>query len=77
MSVTPHKRAALAGKFARLTKAARRAEEDMLVAIFEAHEDGAPYALIAQLIGDRSASGIPAKAAKGKAIAERRRRTGL
>ena len=72
MSLTPHKRAALAGKFARLVKARQRAEEMLLVAIYEAHQDGASYADIAHMIGDKSRAGTARKGAKGKALAEKR-----
>jgi hypothetical protein len=69
MSMTPHRRAALAGKLSRLTKAATRANEMLLVAIYEAHRDGASYADIAYMIGDKSPSGIQAKVAKGEVLA--------
>lgn len=62
----------LAGKFARLVKARQRAEEMLLVAIYEAHQDGASYDVIAHMIGDKSPAGIARKIAKGKALAEKR-----
>lgn len=53
--------------------AAQAAAEDVLVAIYEAKSDGLSQADIARHLGDKSPSGIAAKALKGKSILERRR----
>lgn len=53
--------------------AAQKATEDVLVAIHEAKSDGLSQADIARHLGDKSPSGIAAKALKGEAILERRR----
>lgn len=74
MSVTPQQRALWTKRLLRLTEAARRAQDDVLVAIHEATVGGVSQADIAYMIGARAPSGIKAKAGKGKAIAEARRR---
>jgi hypothetical protein len=75
MSIRPSQRGQLAKKFQRLVAAQRAAEEAVFVAIYEASEAGASHSEIAHMVGDKSRSGIPAKADKGKAIVESRRRT--
>jgi hypothetical protein len=75
MSISPSQRGQLAKKLVRLKAASVAADEALFVGIHEAHEAGLSYDDIAHQIGDKSGSGIPAKAAKGKAIVESRRRT--
>lgn len=74
MSVTPQLRGTWAAKLGRQAQAAVRAQEDLLVAVHEATQAGVAQRDIAHMIGDKSKAGIAAKAAKGKAIAEGRRR---
>lgn len=74
MSVIPSHRGVLAKKLGRLVAAQKTAEEAVLVAIHEAREAGASYDDIAHMVGDKSRSGIPAKARKGKAIIESRKK---
>lgn len=73
MSVSASQRGMLAKKFERLVKARTDAEEAYFVAIYEAMEAGASHRDIAHMVGDKSGSGIPAKAAKGRAILEARK----
>lgn len=75
MSVTPNKRAALTKKFSRLLAAETAAREAVLIAVYEAAEDGLSQADTAHMLGGVSPSIIKAKAAKGKAILEGRKRT--
>lgn len=77
MTLSPEQRGGLVQRFKRLTAAVRTADEDLLVAVYEATQQGASHRDLAHLIGLRpsSKSGIPDRAAKGKAILERRRRT--
>lgn len=72
MSLNPSKRSGLQRRLGRLTDARRTADADYLVGIYEAVRDGASYADVAHMVGDKSPSGISAKAAKGKAILEAR-----
>jgi len=74
VSISASHRGVLAKKFAKLVAARTAAEEAVLVAIHEAVEAGASQRDIAHMVGDKSGSGIPAKAAKGRAILEARRR---
>jgi hypothetical protein len=73
VSVTPQKRRAWEQKFQRLTKAAQRAADDVLVGVHEARLDGLTQADVAYMIGDASPSGIAAKDSKGKKILEARK----
>lgn len=74
MSVSSQQRGTWAKKLDRLTKAATRAEEDVLVAVCQATEIGLSLADIAYMIGDKSSSTIRPKADKGKKILEGRKR---
>lgn len=73
MSLSPSKRSGLQRRLERLTDARRKADQDYFIAIAEALQDGASYADVAHMVGDKSASGIPAKAAKGRKLLESRR----
>lgn len=57
----------------RLTDARVKAEEDILVFIHEAKEEGVSHAAIAAMFPRVSASGIPAKAEKGAEILAERK----
>lgn len=74
MSITASRRGMLAKKLSSLAANRRAAEEALLVGIYEAHEAGLSYDDIAHQIGDKSGSGIPPKARKGKTILEDRRK---
>lgn len=63
-----------ARKLQRLVEAQETAGRDVFVGIHEAREAGLTLADIAHAIGTHS-TGVPAKVAKGKMIAERRKRT--
>lgn len=63
-------------RFADLVPAAQTAAEDVLIGVYRAKKDRLSHAEIARMIGQKSASGIPAMAAKGEAILERRRKRG-
>ncbi|MET9385330.1 hypothetical protein ABZY09_30730 [Streptomyces sp. NPDC002928] len=76
MTVSRQKRKAWEMKFSELAPAARKAAEDLLVAIHNADEDGVSHADIARMIGDKSRSGIAAKATKGRLVLARRQRRG-
>ena len=68
------KKRAWEAKFERLTTAAEKAADDVLVGIHEAREDGLSQADIAYMVGGISPSGIKPKAAKGEKIAMERKR---
>lgn len=51
-----------------------KAQDDLLVGIYQARAAGLSQADVAFMIGDKSSSGIGAKEAKGKAIIEGRKR---
>lgn len=74
MSVTPQLRGTWTTKLARLSKTAQRAQEDLLVAIYEATEVGVSQADIAHMLGGIAPSGVAAKRDKGRAIKEARKR---
>lgn len=57
-----------------LAKEAMRAQEDLLVGIYEARQERVSQADVAAFIGDRSNSGIKAKEVKGQEIKEKRKR---
>lgn len=61
-------------KFKALLVAREKANADVFVAIHEAREDGLTFAAIGSMT-DTHPSGVPAKAAKGQRIAERRKRS--
>jgi hypothetical protein len=71
MSISPSQRGQLAKKLSGLAATRLKAEEALYVGIYEAHEAGLSYDDIAHQIGDKSGSGIPAKARRGKAILDR------
>jgi hypothetical protein len=73
VTVSQQKKRAWEQKFQRLTKAAQKATEDVLVGVHEARQDGLTQADIAYMIGDASASGIAAKDSRGKKILEARK----
>lgn len=76
MSLTPEKRAGLHRRLKRLVAAQKAADDAVFVAIFEATQDGASQRDVAYMIGHRptSKNGIAAKAAKGGAILEGRKK---
>lgn len=74
MSITPQLRGTWKASLRRQSSAAQRAQDDLLVGIYEATETGVTQADIADAVGDSSPSGIKAKAAKGKKILEARKR---
>lgn len=74
MSVSNAKRSAWAKKFGRLTAAEKKTQEDTLVAVYEATQDGVTQADIAYMIGGIAPSGIAAKAVKGQKILEGRKK---
>lgn len=74
MTISRQKRAAWETKLKARAVAAQKATEDVLVDVHKAMQDGVSQADIARWLGDKSASGVPAKALKGLAILERRRR---
>lgn len=74
MSLTPQMRGTWAAKLGRLSKAAQRAQDDVLVAVYEATEAGVSQSDIAHMLADVSKSGVAAKRDKGKAIKEARKR---
>ncbi|MFC5799146.1 hypothetical protein [Streptomyces formicae] len=73
MSVSSQKRRAWEQKIHRLTRAAQKANEDVLVAIYEATEDGLTQADVAYMVGGVSPSGIKPKAIKGAKILKERK----
>lgn len=73
--VSRQKKRAWEAKFERLTTAAEKAADDVLVGIHEAREDGLSQADIAYMVGSISPSGIKPKAAKGEKIAMERKRS--
>lgn len=75
MSITPQSRSAWTKKLSRLVAAETAAREAVLTGIYEATSAGLTQADAAHAIGDKSSSSIAAKAAKGKAILEGRKRT--
>lgn len=74
MTASRQKKRAWEAKFKRLTDAAQKAQEAILVGVHEARQDGLSGSDVAYMIGDRSSSGIKAKEEKGRAILERRKR---
>lgn len=74
MSVTPQMRGTWTTKLGRLSKAAQRAQEDLLVAVYEATETGVSQSDIAHMLGGVSPSSVAGKRDKGKAIKEARKR---
>jgi len=60
-------------KLTTLADGVDKAQEDLLVAIYKAREDGLSQADVAYMIGDRSSSSIKAKEDKGKAILKARK----
>jgi hypothetical protein len=75
MSLSVQKRRALASKLERLKRAAVKAEEDLMVAIYEARQEGLTQRDVAHHIGDgKAGTTIASKEAKGKAIKEARGR---
>lgn len=75
MSVTPQLRGTWTAKLGRLSKAAQRAQGDLLVAIYEATQAGISQADISHSVEGVSPSGVAAKRDKGRKIAEGRKRT--
>lgn len=73
--VSRQKKRAWETKFEKLTAALEKAQEDVLVAIHEAREDGLSQADIAYMAGGVAPSGIKAKAVKGEKIAKERKKT--
>ncbi|MFG3718236.1 hypothetical protein ACGF8D_10610 [Streptomyces massasporeus] len=73
MKVSRQKRAAWAKKLEALSEAAEKAQEDLLVGIYQAREDGLSQADVAYNIGGVSPTGIKAKEEKGREIYERRK----
>lgn len=73
MSASRQKKRLWEDRFERLLKAKQKADEDFLVAIYQARQDELSTSDVAYMIGDRSSSGIGAKEAKGKAILDRRK----
>jgi hypothetical protein len=61
-------------RLSKLSRAAQRAQDDLLAGIYEARTDGLPQADVASAVDALSPSGVKAKEAKGKEIFERRRR---
>lgn len=53
--------------------AKQKADEALLVGIYEARQGGVPQADVARAVGDKSGSGIKPKEIKGREIYERRR----
>jgi hypothetical protein len=74
MTVSRQTKSAWLKKLTSLADGLDRAQEDLLVGIYQAREDGLSQADVAYMVSDRSSSGIAAKAAKGKEILERRKR---
>lgn len=72
MRVTPQKRKSWKQKLGRLSKAAQKAAEDVLVGVYEARQDGLTQADIAYMLGGVSPSGVQAKADKGEKILKER-----
>jgi len=62
-----------ANRLAKLAEEQRAAQENVLVAIFMAREDGVTQQVIADSIPGLSASGVAAKARKGAEILRRRK----
>lgn len=61
-------------KLKQLAQQVARAQEDLLVGVYEARQDRVSQADVAAYIGDRSSSGVKAKENKGRAIKEKRKR---
>lgn len=74
MSASQQTKRAWVKKLTALAQGLDRAKDDALVGVYEATENGLSHADIARAMGDKSASGIPAKAAKGREVLERRKR---
>lgn len=73
MTVPRQTKRAWEDKLGKLVQDEIKAAEAKLVAIYQAREEGLSASDVAYMIGDRSSSGIAAKAEKGQAILERRR----
>ncbi|MFF4020021.1 hypothetical protein [Streptomyces sp. NPDC001843] len=73
MTASRQKRNAWLKKLAGLADGADKAQEDLLMGIYQARQDGVSYADVAYGIGDKSPSGIPAKVEKGRAVLEKRK----
>jgi hypothetical protein len=74
VTLPQQQRRAWTQKLRRLSQAAQRAQEDLLVGIHEACEGGLSQADVAASVDALSPSGVKAKAVKGQEIYERRRR---
>lgn len=71
---TPQHRAVWTKRLMALADDARRADEALLIGIHDAVEAGMVQADIAYAIGDKSPTGIKAKADKGAALLEAKKR---
>lgn len=71
--IAPRKKRTWEDKFAKLTRASQAAQDAVLVAIYEARQDGLSQADVAYMVGGVHPTGIKAKEEKGRAIRERRR----
>jgi hypothetical protein len=67
-SVSRQKRRAWEDRFAKLGEAKQKVEDDELVAVHKARQDGLTQADIAYMLGGVSPSSIAAKEAKGEQI---------
>ena len=74
MSVSQQKKRVWLKKLTTLADGLDRAQEDLLVGIYEARKEGLTQADVAYMVGGIHPSGVAAKEAKGKEIFERRRR---
>lgn len=75
-AASKQKRRAWETRLSKLSEAAQKAAEDVLVGIYEARLDGLTQADIAYMVGGVSPSGIQAKASKGeKILMERKSKT--
>lgn len=73
MSVPVKARRAWSTRLGKLAAAQQAAQENVLVAIFMAREDGVPLQVIADALDGVSASGVAAKARKGEQILRERK----
>ncbi|MGA4942164.1 hypothetical protein [Streptomyces cinereoruber] len=73
MSTPTKTRRVWSNRLAKLAAAQQAAQEDVLVGIFLARQDGVPQQVIADALPGVSASGVAAKTRKGEEIMRRRK----
>lgn len=74
MTASRQKIKAWDAKLADLAAAAQKAQEDILVGLYQAREEGLSFADLARGLGFSSASSVPTKVEQGRKILEERKR---